>query len=72
MDEICKIKDLYRTLYIFEKDFQQKYKITINEAGNKTSDATVSVITDNADAGVQDGKQVRDAVWRLLKKSRAI
>lgn len=32
MDEICKIKDLYRTLYIFEKDFQQKYKITINEA----------------------------------------
>jgi len=32
MDEICKIKDLYRALYTFEKEFQQKYDITINEA----------------------------------------
>ncbi|OJV21525.1 MAG: MarR family transcriptional regulator [Bacteroidetes bacterium 41-46] len=32
MEEICKIKDLYRTLYIFEREFQAKNEITINEA----------------------------------------
>ncbi|MDX9782141.1 MAG: winged helix DNA-binding protein [Bacteroidales bacterium] len=32
MEEICKIKDLYRTLYIFEREFQAKNDITINEA----------------------------------------
>ncbi|MDD2490737.1 MAG: winged helix DNA-binding protein [Bacteroidales bacterium] len=32
MEEICKIKDLYRTLYIFEREFQNKNEITINEA----------------------------------------
>lgn len=32
MNEICKIKDLYRALYTFEREFQQNYDITINEA----------------------------------------
>lgn len=32
MNEICKIKDLYRALYTFEKEFQQNYDLTINEA----------------------------------------
>lgn len=32
MNEICKIKDLYRALYNFEREFQQNYDITINEA----------------------------------------
>ena len=32
MEEICKIKDLYRTLYIFEREFQATNEITINEA----------------------------------------
>lgn len=32
MEEICKIKDLYRTLYLFEREFQTKNDITINEA----------------------------------------
>ena len=32
MDEICKIKDLYGALNTFEKEFHQKYDITIIEA----------------------------------------
>lgn len=32
MDSICKLKDIYKSLYKFEKDFQTRYDITINEA----------------------------------------
>lgn len=32
MEKICKIKDLYRTLYLFEREFQDKNDITVNEA----------------------------------------
>lgn len=32
MEPICKLKDIYKALYIFEKDFSDKNTITINEA----------------------------------------
>jgi DNA-binding MarR family transcriptional regulator len=32
MDSICELKDIYKSLYKFEKDFQAKYELTINEA----------------------------------------
>ena len=32
MEPICAIKDIYKTLYQFEKDFSEAYDITINEA----------------------------------------
>lgn len=32
MEPICKLKDIYKALYIFEKDFSDKNAITINEA----------------------------------------
>lgn len=32
MEPICKIKDIYKTLYIFEKAFSDQHQITINEA----------------------------------------
>jgi DNA-binding MarR family transcriptional regulator len=31
MEEICKLKDIYKSLYSFEKDFADKNGITINE-----------------------------------------
>lgn len=31
MDSICKLKDIYKALYNFEKEFAEKYGITINE-----------------------------------------
>lgn len=31
MEEICKIKDIYKSLYNFEKEFAEKNGITINE-----------------------------------------
>lgn len=31
MEPICKLKDIYRALYNFEKNFAEKYGITINE-----------------------------------------
>lgn len=32
MKSICKIKDIYKALYLFEKEFQKVNGITINEA----------------------------------------
>lgn len=32
MESICKLKDLYKSLYKFEKAFQNRYDVTINEA----------------------------------------
>lgn len=32
MESICELKDIYKSLYKFEKDFQTKYSLTINEA----------------------------------------
>jgi len=32
MDDICVLKDIYRLLYQFEKDFQESNKISINDA----------------------------------------
>ncbi len=32
MESICAIKDLYKALYQFEKDFAEAHSITINEA----------------------------------------
>lgn len=32
MESICKLKDLYKYLYKFEKAFQMRYSLTINEA----------------------------------------
>ncbi|SHE50263.1 MarR family winged helix-turn-helix transcriptional regulator [Dysgonomonas macrotermitis] len=32
MEAICKLKDIYKALYIFEKEFAEKNSITINEA----------------------------------------
>lgn len=32
MELICKIKDVYKALYTFEKEFAQNYNMTINEA----------------------------------------
>lgn len=31
MEQICKLKDIYKALYNFEKEFQEKNGITINE-----------------------------------------
>lgn len=31
MEEICKLKDIYKSLYNFEKEFSEKNGITINE-----------------------------------------
>jgi len=31
MDEICKLKEIYKALYLFEKEFAEKNGITINE-----------------------------------------
>lgn len=31
MEEICKLKDIYKSLYNFEKEFAEKNGITINE-----------------------------------------
>jgi len=31
MESICDIRDLYRTLHLFEKEFSDKYGITLNE-----------------------------------------
>ncbi|MFV0417910.1 MAG: MarR family winged helix-turn-helix transcriptional regulator [Dysgonomonas sp.] len=31
MEPICKLKDIYKALYNFEKDFAEKHGITINE-----------------------------------------
>jgi len=31
MEPICKLKDIYKALYNFEKSFAEKYGITINE-----------------------------------------
>lgn len=32
MESICELKDIYKSLYKFEKDFQSRYNMTINEA----------------------------------------
>lgn|SRR5574344_1463192 len=32
MDSICQLKDIYKSLYKFEKNFQTRYDMTINEA----------------------------------------
>lgn len=32
MDIICQIKDVYKSLYVFEKEFSEKFRMTINEA----------------------------------------
>lgn len=32
MESICQLKDLYKCLYKFEKEFQTSYDLTINEA----------------------------------------
>lgn len=32
MDAICRLKDIYKALYVFEKSFAEKHGITINEA----------------------------------------
>lgn len=32
MELICQIKDIYKSLYAFEKDFVSQFKMTINEA----------------------------------------
>lgn len=32
MDDICKLKDIYKELYLFEKQFAKKHGISINEA----------------------------------------
>jgi DNA-binding MarR family transcriptional regulator len=32
MDSICQLKDIYKSLYRFEKEFQSRYDMTINEA----------------------------------------
>lgn len=32
MEAICAIKDIYKTLYLFEKNFAEVHDITINEA----------------------------------------
>lgn len=32
MDDICVIKEVYKLLYQFEKDFAEKHHITINDA----------------------------------------
>lgn len=32
MDDICVIKEVYRLLYQFEKEFYEKHRITINDA----------------------------------------
>jgi DNA-binding MarR family transcriptional regulator len=32
MDDICVIKEVYRLLYQFEKDFQETHQISINDA----------------------------------------
>lgn len=31
MEQICKLKDIYKALYNFEKEFAEKNRITINE-----------------------------------------
>lgn len=31
MEEICRLKDIYKALYLFEKEFSEKNGITINE-----------------------------------------
>ncbi|NDV97328.1 MarR family transcriptional regulator [Dysgonomonas sp. 521] len=31
MEKICKLKDIYKSLYNFEKEFAERNKITINE-----------------------------------------
>lgn len=32
MESICELKDIYKSLYRFEKEFQTQYQMTINEA----------------------------------------
>lgn len=32
MDIICQIKDVYKALYVFEKEFSGTFRMTINEA----------------------------------------
>jgi len=32
MDDICVLKDIYRLMYQFEKEFQEKHKVSINDA----------------------------------------
>ena len=32
MEPICIIKDIYKTLYLFEKEFAEAHAVTINEA----------------------------------------
>lgn len=32
MESICELKDIYKSLYKFERDFQSQYDMTINEA----------------------------------------
>jgi DNA-binding MarR family transcriptional regulator len=32
MDDICVIKEVYKLLYQFEKDFSDKHQVTINDA----------------------------------------
>lgn len=32
MDIICQIKDIYKALYVFEKEFSETFQMTINEA----------------------------------------
>jgi len=32
MELICRIKDIYKALYSFEKEFAKKFEMTINEA----------------------------------------
>lgn len=32
MELICKIKDVYKSLYLFEKEFVRQFNMTINEA----------------------------------------
>lgn len=32
MELICQIKDIYKALYSFEKEFSEKFQMTINEA----------------------------------------
>jgi DNA-binding MarR family transcriptional regulator len=32
MDDICIVKEVYKLLYQFEKDFSERHKVTINDA----------------------------------------
>jgi len=32
MDDICVLKEIYRLMYQFEKEFQEKHKVSINDA----------------------------------------